>query len=280
MKWTSQRIPEKKALGRHTYSEMILQGFLLSYGTELLGRENRKRRSESECVALERMARSIPVTGQYVRQQRVASNIPTQEGERKKDTQRDNTLRQTDDILNSFRNLEHTNRYLLLYKHTLLTYSSDFGAPRLDPCELRTVVPYTYTLSERSAGVTWQVVVLGFIFVTEFLDSVAALKARDESYAIGMRSHEIYIRAGSARRASAPACLIALLKWDFFAQNPKPIMDVDLMSVYSSLRPQSRWARSMSSGARGEKAKVAEFMKRPLDVSTTAVSSHAIRRAR
>ncbi|GBP61417.1 hypothetical protein EVAR_37949_1 [Eumeta japonica] len=30
-------------------------------------------------------------------------------------------------------------------------YSSDFGAPRLDPCELRTVVPYTYTLSERSA---------------------------------------------------------------------------------------------------------------------------------
>ncbi|GBP73610.1 General transcription factor IIE subunit 1 [Eumeta japonica] len=33
----------------------------------------------------------------------------------------------------------------------LLTYSSDFGAARLDPCELRTVVPYTYTLSERSA---------------------------------------------------------------------------------------------------------------------------------
>ncbi|GBP34667.1 hypothetical protein EVAR_31536_1 [Eumeta japonica] len=34
---------------------------------------------------------------------------------------------------------------------TLLTYSSDFGAARLDPCELRTVVPYTYTLCERSA---------------------------------------------------------------------------------------------------------------------------------
>ncbi|GBP56929.1 hypothetical protein EVAR_33986_1 [Eumeta japonica] len=33
----------------------------------------------------------------------------------------------------------------------LLTYSSDFGAARLDPCELRTVVPYTYTLSEPSA---------------------------------------------------------------------------------------------------------------------------------
>ncbi|GBP19578.1 hypothetical protein EVAR_102126_1 [Eumeta japonica] len=33
----------------------------------------------------------------------------------------------------------------------LLTYSSDFGAARLDPCELRTVVPYTYTLSELSA---------------------------------------------------------------------------------------------------------------------------------
>ncbi|GBP79559.1 Elongation of very long chain fatty acids protein AAEL008004 [Eumeta japonica] len=33
----------------------------------------------------------------------------------------------------------------------LLTYSSDFGAARLDPCELRTVVPYTYPLSERSA---------------------------------------------------------------------------------------------------------------------------------
>ncbi|GBP14370.1 hypothetical protein EVAR_92362_1 [Eumeta japonica] len=33
----------------------------------------------------------------------------------------------------------------------LLTDSSDFGAARLDPCELRTVVPYTYTLSERSA---------------------------------------------------------------------------------------------------------------------------------
>ncbi|GBP62172.1 hypothetical protein EVAR_40623_1 [Eumeta japonica] len=33
----------------------------------------------------------------------------------------------------------------------LLTYSSDFGAARLGPCELRTVVPYTYTSSERSA---------------------------------------------------------------------------------------------------------------------------------
>ncbi|GBP28324.1 hypothetical protein EVAR_11786_1 [Eumeta japonica] len=28
---------------------------------------------------------------------------------------------------------------------------ADFGAARLDPCELRIVVPYTYTLSERSA---------------------------------------------------------------------------------------------------------------------------------
>ncbi|GBP57054.1 hypothetical protein EVAR_45810_1 [Eumeta japonica] len=34
---------------------------------------------------------------------------------------------------------------------SLLTYSSDFGAAPLDPCELRTAVPYTYTLSERSA---------------------------------------------------------------------------------------------------------------------------------
>ncbi|GBP26358.1 hypothetical protein EVAR_95531_1 [Eumeta japonica] len=33
----------------------------------------------------------------------------------------------------------------------LLTYSSDFGAARLDPCELRIVLPYTYTLSERAA---------------------------------------------------------------------------------------------------------------------------------
>ncbi|GBP42853.1 Activated CDC42 kinase 1 [Eumeta japonica] len=33
----------------------------------------------------------------------------------------------------------------------LLTYSSDFGAARFDLCELRTVVPYTYTLRERSA---------------------------------------------------------------------------------------------------------------------------------
>ncbi|GBP97711.1 hypothetical protein EVAR_101202_1 [Eumeta japonica] len=33
----------------------------------------------------------------------------------------------------------------------MLTYSSDFGAARLDPCELRTIVPYTYTLSGRSA---------------------------------------------------------------------------------------------------------------------------------
>ncbi|GBP93697.1 PiggyBac transposable element-derived protein 4 [Eumeta japonica] len=39
----------------------------------------------------------------------------------------------------------------LMDQRKLLTYSSDFGAARLDPCELRTVVPYTYTLSERSA---------------------------------------------------------------------------------------------------------------------------------
>ncbi|GBP87487.1 hypothetical protein EVAR_63207_1 [Eumeta japonica] len=37
------------------------------------------------------------------------------------------------------------------HKFHLLTYSSDFGAARLDSCELRTVVPYTYRLSERSA---------------------------------------------------------------------------------------------------------------------------------
>ncbi|GBP71986.1 hypothetical protein EVAR_45301_1 [Eumeta japonica] len=44
------------------------------------------------------------------------------------------------------------NTYTPMYFLTnLLTYSSDFGAARLDPCELRTVVPYTYTLSERSA---------------------------------------------------------------------------------------------------------------------------------
>ncbi|GBP39555.1 hypothetical protein EVAR_26637_1 [Eumeta japonica] len=34
---------------------------------------------------------------------------------------------------------------------SLLTYSFDFGAARLDSCELRKVVPYTCTLSERSA---------------------------------------------------------------------------------------------------------------------------------
>ncbi|GBP42020.1 hypothetical protein EVAR_95019_1 [Eumeta japonica] len=68
----------------------------------------------------------------------------------------------------------------------MLTYSSDFGAARLDPCELYTVVPYTYTLSERSAELHSRRSggVLGFIFVTNFLDSVAALKARDKSYAI------------------------------------------------------------------------------------------------
>ncbi|GBP77014.1 hypothetical protein EVAR_49575_1 [Eumeta japonica] len=38
------------------------------------------------------------------------------------------------------------------YRTALLTYSSNFGAARLDPCELRTVVPYTYTLSECSAS--------------------------------------------------------------------------------------------------------------------------------
>ncbi|GBP46440.1 Aminopeptidase N [Eumeta japonica] len=32
-----------------------------------------------------------------------------------------------------------------------LTYSSDFEAAHLDPCQRRTVVPYTYTLSDRSA---------------------------------------------------------------------------------------------------------------------------------
>ncbi|GBP04267.1 hypothetical protein EVAR_73415_1 [Eumeta japonica] len=68
----------------------------------------------------------------------------------------------------------------------LLTYSSDFGAARLDPCELRTAVPYTHTLSERSAELHGRRSggVLGFIFVTEFLDSVAALKACDKSYAM------------------------------------------------------------------------------------------------
>ncbi|GBP53412.1 hypothetical protein EVAR_48164_1 [Eumeta japonica] len=33
----------------------------------------------------------------------------------------------------------------------LLTYSTDFGTAYLDPSELRTVVQYTYTLSERLA---------------------------------------------------------------------------------------------------------------------------------
>ncbi|GBP74872.1 hypothetical protein EVAR_99697_1 [Eumeta japonica] len=57
---------------------------------------------------------------------------------------------------------------------------------RLDPCELHTVVPYTYTLSERWAELRGRRSggLLGFIFVTEFLDSVAALKARDKSHAI------------------------------------------------------------------------------------------------
>ncbi|GBP81553.1 hypothetical protein EVAR_60265_1 [Eumeta japonica] len=57
-------------------------------------------------------------------------------------------------------------------------------AARLNPCELRTVVQYTYTLSERSAEVHGRRSggVLGFIFVTELFDSVAALKARDKSY--------------------------------------------------------------------------------------------------
>ncbi|GBP89793.1 hypothetical protein EVAR_67605_1 [Eumeta japonica] len=65
-------------------------------------------------------------------------------------------------------------------------YSFDFGAARLDACELHTVVPYTYTrtLSERSAELHGRRSgeVLGFIFVMEFFDSVAALKARDKSY--------------------------------------------------------------------------------------------------
>ncbi|GBP74822.1 hypothetical protein EVAR_55092_1 [Eumeta japonica] len=49
----------------------------------------------------------------------------------------------------------------------LLTYSSDFGEARLNPSELRTVVPYTYTLRERSAELhdrrswrTWRLVVV------------------------------------------------------------------------------------------------------------------------
>ncbi|GBP70525.1 hypothetical protein EVAR_61440_1 [Eumeta japonica] len=38
----------------------------------------------------------------------------------------------------------------------LLTYSFDFGAARLDPCELRTVVPYTYMHVKRTLGrATW-----------------------------------------------------------------------------------------------------------------------------
>ncbi|GBP87620.1 hypothetical protein EVAR_99944_1 [Eumeta japonica] len=61
----------------------------------------------------------------------------------------------------------------------VLTYSSDFGAARLDPCELRTVVPYIYMLSER-----WAELGVGgvrFYFRCEFFDSVAALKARGKS---------------------------------------------------------------------------------------------------
>ncbi|GBP00708.1 hypothetical protein EVAR_101186_1 [Eumeta japonica] len=45
-------------------------------------------------------------------------------------------------------------------------------------------VVHTYTLSERSAEQHGGGGVLGLIFVTEFLDSVAALKARVKSYAI------------------------------------------------------------------------------------------------
>ncbi|GBP45087.1 hypothetical protein EVAR_33192_1 [Eumeta japonica] len=41
-------------------------------------------------------------------------------------------------------------------RSVLLTYSSDFGAAHLYPCELRTVVPYTYTHVKRTLGrATW-----------------------------------------------------------------------------------------------------------------------------
>ncbi|GBP58844.1 hypothetical protein EVAR_84039_1 [Eumeta japonica] len=51
------------------------------------GRRNRKTK-RGRMRGTITYARSIPVTDQRERQQRVASNIPTQEGERKKDTQR------------------------------------------------------------------------------------------------------------------------------------------------------------------------------------------------
>ncbi|GBO98435.1 Phosphoglucomutase-2 [Eumeta japonica] len=76
------------------------------------------------------------------------------------------------------------NDVVILQTAQMLTYSSDFGAARRDPWELRTVVPHTYTLANaRPSYMVGGVGGVRFIFVTEFLGSVAALKARDKSYA-------------------------------------------------------------------------------------------------
>ncbi|GBP24982.1 Pre-piRNA 3'-exonuclease trimmer [Eumeta japonica] len=66
------------------------------------------------------------------------------------------TQKTADKILKQFDSKNFRVSVYSPYRHSLagrmaVWYSSDFGAARLDPCELRTVVPYTYTLSERSA---------------------------------------------------------------------------------------------------------------------------------
>ncbi|GBP77437.1 hypothetical protein EVAR_50697_1 [Eumeta japonica] len=86
--------------------------------------------------------------------------------------------------------------------HALLTYSSDFGAARLDPCELRRVVPYTYTLSERSP---------------ELLDLTAHDTDHDPTFDLN----------SSSAISSPPA---PLSKSDFHlhvACNPEPILVLD-----------------------------------------------------
>ncbi|GBP81770.1 hypothetical protein EVAR_90997_1 [Eumeta japonica] len=77
---------------------------------------------------------------------------------------------------------------------SLLTYSSDFGAARLDPCELRTVVPYTYTLSERSAELhdfihSYEILIIitprGYWHSQESSPSLSLGKACGKSEALG-----------------------------------------------------------------------------------------------
>ncbi|GBP93473.1 hypothetical protein EVAR_68710_1 [Eumeta japonica] len=52
-------------------------------------------------------------------------------------------------------------------EYELLTHSPDFGAARLDPYELRIVVPYTHTLSERSAELHATRLIYNDLFATK-----------------------------------------------------------------------------------------------------------------